>query len=183
MNEPYGRERCAFIGCARKRVNDAGALLILMLFLGGLTTGWILRGVRENDWRIGPPPTRWHPAILVSVVDGDTIKVKWDTQVTSVRMLNINTPERGQSGYREAADHLKAMIGDAKAVMLEFETDGVHARDSFGRLLCYVWLNGKNLCVEQVRAGHSAYWAKYDAGKYPTEFQAAMQESQSTPAP
>jgi len=40
----------------------------------------------------------WHPATLVDVVDGDTIKVKWDTQVTSVRMLNINTPERGRWG-------------------------------------------------------------------------------------
>jgi hypothetical protein len=53
------------------------------------------------------------------------------------------------------------MLGDATAVMLEFEKDGIHARDNFRRLLCYVWLNGKNLCVEQVRAGHSVYWTKY----------------------
>jgi len=97
--------------------------------------------------------------------------------------LNINTPERGQPGYREATEHLNAMLGKATAVMLEFEEDGVHARDSFGRLLCYVWLNGKNLCVEQVRAGHSVFWTKYGAGKYPTEFRAAMREAQGAPVP
>jgi endonuclease YncB( thermonuclease family) len=139
--------------------------------------------LRENDWRIGPTPARWHPATLVGVVDGDTIKVKWDTQVTSVRMLNINTPERGQPGYREATEHLMAMLGNASAVMLEFEEDGVRARDGFGRLLCHVWLNGKNLSVEQVRAGYSVFWTKYGAGKYPTEFRAAMRKAQGAPVP
>jgi endonuclease YncB( thermonuclease family) len=148
-----------------------------------VTVGWIGRGFHDNDWLIGPTPARWQPVTLVGVVDGDTIKVKWDTQVTSVRMLNINTPERGQPGYREATENLKAMLGNATAVMLDFEKDGVHARDSFGRLLCYVWLNGKNLCVEQVRAGHSVFWSKYGAGKYPTEFRVAMREAQGAPVP
>jgi endonuclease YncB( thermonuclease family) len=173
-------ERPDYVACF---IRKNTALAIVLLFTSGATVGWISRGFHDNDWRIGSEPTRWHPATLVDVVDGDTIKVKWDTQVTSVRMLNINTPERGQPGYREATDNLKSMLNGETAVMLEFEKDGSHARGKFGRLLCYVWLNGKNLNVEQVRAGHSRFYTKYGAGRYPAEFRGAMLDSQQQPAP
>ena len=58
------------------------ALAIILLFTSGATVGWIGRGFRDNDWRIGPEPVRWHPATLVDVVDGDTIKVKWDSRAS-----------------------------------------------------------------------------------------------------
>ena len=166
MSEAKG-ERPDYVACF---IRKNTALAIILLFTSGATVGWIGRGFRDNDWRVGPEPARWHPVTLVDVVDGDTIKVKWDTQITSVRMLNINTPERGQPGYREATDSLKSMLDGATAVMLEFEEDGSHARDKFGRLLCYVWLNGKNLNVEQVRAGHSKYWRKYGDGRHVRDF-------------
>ena len=105
-------------------------------------------------------------------MDGDTIKVKWDTQVTSVRLLNIDTPERGEPGFAEATEHLRSLLAGATAVMLEFDVDGNHARDRYGRLLCYAWLNGKCLNVEMVRAGHSKYWRKYGDGRHAAEFMA-----------
>ncbi len=154
------------------------AFAIFLLLTCGISIGWMGRGWHETITTAHPVGNRMYAVPFVAVVDGDTIKVKWNTQVTSVRMLTINTPERGQPGYRQATDHLKAMLGNTTTVMLEFEKDGVHARDRFGRLLCYVWLEGKCLNVEQVRAGHSTYWTKYGAGKYPTEFQVAMREAQ-----
>lgn len=59
---------------------------------------------------------------LVRVVDGDTISVAWYGEETSVRLLRIDTPERGQPGYHEATRHLRRMIGTSRVVQLEFET-------------------------------------------------------------
>lgn len=173
----FGSPGCALQYC-RNRINQAGALLILFLFVGGSMTGWILRGIHNDGWRIGPVPNRWHPVTLVNVVDGDTIKVKWKGEITPVRLINIDTAERNEPGYEAATTYLKSMLRGATAVMMEFEKDGVHARDRFGRLLCYVWLNGKCLNVEMVRAGHSPFYTKYGAGKYPAKFREAIREAQ-----
>jgi len=117
---------------------------------------------------------------FVRVVDGDTIKVKWHDEETSVRMLGIDTPERGQPGYREATCHLRKMIGPATTVQIEFET-GRPQRDRYGRLLAYVWLDGKNLNVEQVRAGHSRFITRYGRGKHAEEFERAERRGHADP--
>ncbi len=153
----------------------------MLAWVLGAATGWIGRGFHDSPRH--DLPVRWHEADFISVVDGDTIKVRWDSQATSVRMLNINTPERGHPGYQAATDYLRALIGKSPTVQLEFEQDGVVARDHFGRLLCYVWLGGKCLNVEQVRAGHSAYWTKYGAGRHPREFQEAAASIPNSPGP
>jgi len=106
---------------------------------------------------------------FVRVVDGDTIKIIWKGDEVSVRMLNINTPERGKAGFTEATDYLKSLIGTETTLKLEFENDKPK-RDRYGRLLAYVWNGHKNLCVEMVRAGYSKYWTKYGKGKYEAEF-------------
>jgi len=117
---------------------------------------------------------------FVRVVDGDTIKVNWHGEETSVRMLGIDTPERGQPGYREATRHLRKMIGPATMVQIEFET-GRPRRDRYGRLLAYVWLDGKNLNVEQVRAGHSRFITRYGRGKHAEEFERAERQEPCRP--
>lgn len=146
-------------------------LLLFTAFLCGASLGWL--GRESHERHISGNPIRWHSVGLVGVVDGDTIKVKWEGITTSVRMLNINSPEREQSGYHEATASLRSQLAGTSTVTLEFEHDGQYARDHFGRLLCYVWLNGRCLNVEQVRRGHAVYWTKYGNGKYPDEFAAA----------
>ena len=109
---------------------------------------------------------------FIRVVDGDTIKVNWHGEETSARMLRIDTPERGQAGYLEAADHLRGMIGQATTLQLEFENEHPQ-RDNYGRLLAYVWLANKNLNREQIRAGHSRFITRYGRGKHADEFERA----------
>ena len=156
-------------------------LAVLLVWFSGATTGWVGRIL--YDGRRQTPPPRRYTVDLVRVVDGDTIKVRWEGQDTSVRLLNINTPERGRPGHREAADHLRNQLAGSAAIELEFEHDGVCARDKFGRLLCYVWLNGKCLNIEQVRAGHSEYWTKYGDGRYPDAFLSAGKVGATDPVP
>jgi len=116
------------------------------------------------------------PVPLIGVVDGDTIRVQFQGQHELVRLLEINTPETGKPGYRKAAQNLSRLLGSSHTVDLEFETPGQVERDQYGRLLCYVFARGRNVNVEQVRAGHSRFWTKYGRGRYAAEFRAAEQE-------
>lgn len=78
-----------------------------------------------------PTPIRFH---VERIVDGDTFKVLYDGDLTSVRILGIDTPERGQPGFQEATAATRDLI-EGQAVTLTFEGK---KRDRFGRLLAYV---------------------------------------------
>jgi len=59
---------------------------------------------------------RTYHAVIDYVVDGDTCDVLIDlgfhmTTRQRVRLLGIDTPERGQEGYHEAKDFLKKYLG------------------------------------------------------------------------
>lgn len=127
--------------CLRQRINCAGPALILFLFVGGLTTGWILRGFRDNGWRIGPPPVRWHPVTLLGVVDDRILLVNWGGEPTEV--VPICEAKSRDSDMIGQDIRLPKQIADATAVMLDFGEDGAPAFDSRGRMRCRVWLHGK----------------------------------------
>lgn len=81
-------------------------------------------------------------ALVVEVVDGDTIKVHLGGQVFTVRYIGIDSPETvdpgspvGWMGPEANAANL-ALVG-GKTVYLERD---VSETDSFGRLLRYAWL-------------------------------------------
>ena len=69
------------------------------------------------------------------VVDGDTIDVVVDGVLERVRLVGIDAPERGECGADEAARLLAGLL-DAGEIRLESDTSD---RDTFGRLLRYVW--------------------------------------------
>lgn len=81
---------------------------------------------------------------VTKVIDGDTIEVspnwKWNDQEGNVVRANgYNTPEQGQPGYQAAKDKLTNLI-------LGKEVELKNAiRITYGRLLCDVYYNGKNL--------------------------------------
>ena len=72
------------------------------------------------------------------VIDGDTFKMSDDT---TIRLLCVDAPERGENGYSEAKDFLSNMILD-KEVRLEKD---ISDKDEYGRLLRYVYVNLSNI--------------------------------------
>jgi micrococcal nuclease len=110
------------------------------------------------------------------VVDGDTVGISYRGQWEKVRLLRVNTPERGQPGYAASAEFLRNLVA-GKTVTLDFEERGDPERDTYGRLLAYLHLRGDNVNVEIVRAGWSPFWTKYGAGKYADEFREAETEA------
>ena len=157
------------------RRHPAAATLAICVLC--MVVGWIMRGVRDNGWRIGPEPVRWHPVKLVEVLDGETITVQWEGRTTPVRLLDIATPDPGEPGHEEAAAFLRDRLRDATGVILEFGEDGVYARDREGRLLCYAWWSGCCLNTSMVQAGHAGFRPEDGAGKHRDAFQTAVQNA------
>lgn len=88
------------------------------------------------------PVSEFPEAVVVNVVDGDTIDVLMDGQELRIRYIGVDTPEtvhptRGEEPYgREASGFNKSLVS-GQTVYLEKD---VSDTDRFGRLLRYVWL-------------------------------------------
>jgi endonuclease YncB( thermonuclease family) len=82
---------------------------------------------------IGVPTT-----YATRIIDGDTIEIAGEERV---RLLGIDTPEKGQYFYEEARDRLKDIIGGREIVLEPDTTD----RDKYDRLLRYVYVNRTEL--------------------------------------
>lgn len=116
--------------------------------------------------------------LLVQVVDGDTVAVRWKRKVEHLRLLRVDTPERGRPGYEESAEFLRNFL-TGKQLQFESEDPVTFARDTYGRLLVYLFANGENVNVAIVHAGWSRFWTKYGEGKYADQFEAAEEAAKS----
>ena len=89
------------------------------------------------------------------VIDGDTIVAGNQ----SIRLLGINTPERGEFYSDEAKSFLEGRVLN-KTVRLEF---GKERFDLYKRTLAYVFLEGENVNLEIVENGFANYY--FPSGK------------------
>lgn len=95
---------------------------------------------------------------VVSVMDGDTMKVKYDGKVSSVRFLLIDAPEMyhkqlaEQPFGKQAQARNRELINNAKVVSLEFDKTG-DKEDKYGRLLAYVYVDGKSVQQQLIEEG------------------------------
>lgn len=71
---------------------------------------------------------------VVEIVDGDTVKTA-DNE--TIRLLHINTPEKGEKCYQEAKDRLKELI-ENKTVWIERD---MQDEDKYNRKLRYIFLS------------------------------------------
>jgi micrococcal nuclease len=118
------------------------------------------------------------PCRATHVVDGDTVDVSCGRGGARVRLLNVDTPERGQRGYLDATEALEDMLDDGD-VYLAFEEPGKPGSDRFDRLLAYlVDDEGRNLNEELIREGWSGFYRKYGDGRFADEFEDAQDEAE-----
>ena len=82
------------------------------------------------------------------MIDGDTFQIGTGE---IVRLICVDAPEFGEAGYVEATQYLSELILD-RDVMLESD---VSDRDSYGRLLRYVYSDGIFVNREVVKSGHA----------------------------
>ena len=97
-----------------------------------------------------------------SIVDGDTFDFKghvWPGHMVDerVRLLRVNTPEKGGKApacerelAAKAAEYTRARMAAAKVIMVR-----ASGRDSFGRSLAEVFLDGVSLNDALIASGHA----------------------------
>lgn len=90
---------------------------------------------------------------VTQVVDGDTVDVRVaGGKRVRVRVLGIDTPERGACHFRQASAQARRLALGKRVVLRGDATQDT--RDRYGRLLAYVWLpGGKDLGYQLVRGG------------------------------
>jgi micrococcal nuclease len=106
--------------------------------------------------RRAPPPNAL-VGYVTRVIDGNTIYVQLGDRIEKVRYIGINTPEihhptKGKQPYGDAAHLANARLVDGKWVHLVLD---VQQRDSFGRLLAYVYLGNRFVNAELVWQGYA----------------------------
>lgn len=114
---------------------------------------------------------------VTRVVDGDTIVINYQGKYEKVRLLCVNTPESVHPDEKQnipmgkvASAYTKGKL-KGKSIGLEFEET---TRGKYGRLLCYIFVDGENFNLELVRQGLSPYYTKYGLSeKYDQEFREA----------
>ena len=102
------------------------------------------------------------------VIDGDTVEVNG----TSIRLLGINTPERGEIYYEEAKDFLEELIVN-KTVELEY---GKEKYDKYNRILGYLFLEEESVNIKLIEKGLANYYFPSGKDGYYSEFRDAWED-------
>ena len=104
---------------------------------------------------------RWAPegpvleGRVLSVTDGDSIKVELASGPIEVRLHSIDAPERDQPGGREARAALTQRLGTAEVTLEPVE------QDQYGRMIAVVYQGDTNVNAWLVREGHAWVYRQY----------------------
>lgn len=77
--------------------------------------------------------------LVIDIVDVDTIDVECDGEENRIRIIGIDTPERGEKWYSEASWRVRE-LALGKSVELEYDMTQWYT-DRYGRILAYVFID------------------------------------------
>ncbi len=144
------------------RLRDKNKLLLIFLIL-------ILFGVNYPflDKTLKNLFVNYEVGIVERVVDGDTLIANG----SSVRLLGINTPEKGEEFYEQAKLFLENLTLN-KFVKLEI---GKTNKDMYNRSLRYIILDGENINLKLVENGLANYYFPSGKDRYYNTFKEAWE--------
>jgi micrococcal nuclease len=109
--------------------------------------------MQEDDLVI---PNDQVPITLVETIDGDTIKVKIKEKIETVRYLLVDTPESKKLGMCVQPYSQEAYLRNNQLVWngsLTMEFEQGNTKDSYGRLLAYVYVDGTSVQETLLKEG------------------------------
>ena len=98
------------------------------------------------------------PVEVLSVIDGDTIRIHYDGKETTVRYLLVDTPETNhprlaeQPLGKEATEENRRLI-ESGDVTIEFDVGD--RLDDYGRLLAYIYVDGESVQQQLLEKGYA----------------------------
>jgi len=122
-------------------------------------------------------------ATVQSVTDGDTIVVKLRTaQTVHVRVVGIDTPELGRDGRKDqpgavAAKNRLTELVKGRTVNLVYDALS-NREDRYGRQLCYVELDGRDIGLQLLVEGHAALMTRFAFARYDLYVKSMLSRSQ-----
>ena len=94
---------------------------------------------------------------VVKVADGDTITILDAANVQhKIRFHGIDAPEKAQAFGQKSKQHLSSLVF-GKDVRVKYKS-----RDKYGRILGTVYVDGKDVNLEMIRAGLAWHYKRYD---------------------
>lgn len=96
------------------------------------------------------------PVEFVRVIDGDTIRIKYDGEERKVRYLLIDTPETNEPPEKHQPYAEEAMQRNyelLKSGKLEIEFDVGDREDKYDRLLAYIYVDGESVQEKLLEEG------------------------------
>ena len=133
----------------------------------------ISKAILERSWEFDPPSA---PVLTPSsetfnlvtpvedaVIDGDTIKILYNNKVYRVRLLSINTTEKGTFGAKAAEQFLERLLKEGQVSLEDKNGNSITSlpgpdTDVYGRTLAYVKVGGTLVNELIIKNGWSEYW-------------------------
>ncbi|MBK5287503.1 MAG: thermonuclease family protein, partial [Acidimicrobiia bacterium] len=122
------------------------AVVVAILIAAASFAGWWMgRHEPGTSSEPVPPGASTFVAVVTRTVDGDTVRISGAQGDDTVRLLGINTPEthhptKGVECYGPDASAYTDRVLTGRRVSLELD---VERRDQYGRLLAYIYLDGR----------------------------------------
>lgn len=146
--------------------------IILLLFLAGCSLSDSIETGGTNSLI---------PVEVLSVIDGDTIRILYNGDETTVRYLLIDTPETNhprlgeQPLGKEATEENRRLL-ESGEVSIEFDVGDRF--DDYGRLLAYIYVDGESIQEQLLEAGHARVAYVFPPNtRYLDEFENAEQQA------
>jgi len=115
------------------------------------------------------------PATVVSVGDGDTLRIRQSAQVATIRLACIDSPERAQSPWgQQSTSMLKQLLPQGRAVQVQEIT-----RDRYGRTVAELYVGKRSVNLQMVQEGQAVVYRQYLQGCAATKDQYLQAEAQA----
>ena len=131
---------------------------------------------RKKEFELMPEDRFHRQAVLLKVVDGDTIDVEidlgWSMKLKErVRLERVDTPELRKSAERKAAQWVKKQVEDLfqkgmRIIITSMAYDRTgQVRGKFGRTMAVVYRVNDRLCLNEYLLQERLAWRTNDSGK------------------
>lgn len=115
------------------------------------------------------------PATVVSIGDGDTLRIRQSGQSATIRLACVDAPERAQSPWgQQSTSRLKQLLPSDTPVQVRTIT-----RDRYGRTVAELYVGERSINLQMVKEGQAVVYRQYLSGCAATKEQYLQAETQA----